>query len=393
MYCPLCQSEYREGITQCSDCRAALVVALDSTEALANPPRILWQAPIEDLYNAIRNRLEEDRIPCRAIEEESPLLRRIHHHFEIRVLANDFDRALKSGIEAVEANNPLAGWFESCSACTVQQPAGFSKCASCGAWISAPEVATDRPTPQSQDSDGAPTDNKVIVHALGKHCTLCGLVYQTKFTHCSACGIELTDGLAPTSPQSTREAREPIRIVWQGTDPVALSRIICALRRAGIRAFTKSTRDHLVFGIAIPRPRYEINVFKSDYEIARYFINPVRETLAFDQLSEQEGDPIAVQQSPLEEQEPSAAGAASASAPAPAKSTPKWSRARATIEIWSGDDSGIADMLAHCLAENRIRFRCEGMSPSTQHFFVTSEDAAHAAEIVTAIVESAEAPQ
>jgi hypothetical protein len=282
------------------------------------------------------------------------------------------------------------GWFESCSACAAQQPAGFSKCASCGAWIFAPEVATDRPASQFQDSEIASADSNVAVHPLGKHCTLCGLIYQTKFTHCSACGIELSDGLAPSSPNTAREAREPLMIVWQGTDPVALSRIVCSLRRAGIRAFTKSTRDHLVFSIAIPRPRYQINVFKSDYEIARYFINPVRETLAFDQLAEQEGDPISVHESPQVEGSPSSNTASNISPSAPIKPSAKWSPARATIEIWSGDDSGIADMLAHCLAENRIRFRCEGVCPATQHFFVSPEKSAHAAEIVNAIVESAE---
>jgi predicted amidophosphoribosyltransferase len=393
MFCPLCQSEYREGISHCTDCRAALVAALDSPEVRANPPRILWQAPIENLYNAIRNHLEEDGIPCRAIEEESPLLRRIHPHFEIRVLANDFDRALKSGIDAAQAISPQSGWLESCPVCTVQQPAGFSKCASCGAWTLAPEVAVDRPSPQIQESDAASAENKVVVHPLGKHCTLCGLVYQSKYTHCSACGIELSDGFAPTSPHSAREAREPLMIVWKGGDPVALSRIVCALRRAGIRAFTKSTEDHLVFSIAMPRPRYEINVFKSDYEIARYFVNPVRETLPFESLNEQESDQQSVQESPHEANPPSSTTAASSSPPVPAKLTPKWSPARATVEVWSGDDSGIADMLARCLAENRIGFRCEGASPTTQHFFVSPEEAPHAAEIVSAIVESAEAPQ
>jgi hypothetical protein len=383
MFCPLCQSEYREGIAQCADCRTALIASLDSPEARANPPRILWQAPIEELFIAIRNRLEEDAIPCRAMEDESPLLRHIRKHFEIRVLANDFDRALRSGIEAVIALNPRLGWFESCRVCAAQQAAGFSKCAACGAWLFAAEVEEGPSTAQSQEPGVAGVvggADSGTWQPLGKHCTLCGLVYQTKYTHCSACGIELTDGLAPTAPHSTREATEPLIVVWKGSDPVALSRIVCALRRAGIRAFTKSTEDHLVFQIAMPRPRYEINVFKSDYEIARYFVAPVKETLPFEALNQQE----ATQESAV----PATPDVVSTSQRAPVKFTAKWSPARATVEIWSGDDSGVADMLARCLAENRIRFRCQGASPETQHFFVCPEDSVHAAEIVATIVDS-----
>ncbi|MFZ0821516.1 MAG: hypothetical protein WAM91_15725 [Candidatus Acidiferrales bacterium] len=391
MFCPLCQSEYREGIKQCTDCRAALVASLDSPEARTNRPRILWQAPIEELFIAIRNRLEEDAIPCRAIEDESPLLRHIRKHFEIRVLANDFDRALGSGIEAVEALNPRLGWLESCRVCAAQQAAGFSRCAACGALLFAAEVEQDTTFSQSQESSMGGVvgiANNEVWQPLGKHCTLCGLVYQTKYTHCSACGIELTDGFAPSSPRNTREAHEPLTVVWKGGDPVALSRIVCALRRAGIRAFTKSTEDHLVFQIAMPRPRYEINVFKSDYEIARYFVAPVKETLPFEALAPQDGEQVVVQTATHQAEPLSLTDSASAAQHVPMKLPWKWSPARATVEVWTGDDSGVADMLARCLAENRIRFRCQGASPDTQHFFVYPEDSAHAAEIVATIVDS-----
>jgi predicted amidophosphoribosyltransferase len=393
MFCPLCQSEYREGVTHCTDCRAALVAALDSPESRANPPRLLWRAPIAELYKAISNRLEEDGIPCRAIEQDSPLLRNIRPHFEIQVLASDFDRALKAGIDAVESINPLQGWFESCPACGAQQPAGFSRCAVCNAWLLPAEIVSTQSSSQSQDSAAAEN----IVQPLGKHCNLCSLIYQVKFTHCSACGNLLSDGLIPTIPQSDREALEPLTIVWKGDDPVALSRIVCVLRRAAIRAFVKSSEDHLVFGLGMPRPRYEVNVFQSDYQVARYFVLPIRETLPFDWLAIQEATPevvreAAIQNAALEASE----SAAPSSAPdadlnpqrPPTKSSGKWSPARATVEIWSGDDSGIAAMLASCLAENRIAFRCEGTSPATQHFYVIPEESAHAGEIVSAIVDS-----
>ncbi len=376
MFCPLCQSEYRADITHCTECRAALVATPDSPEARANPPRILWRAPIAELFAAITNRLEEEAIPCLALEQESPLLRGFRPHFEIQVLESDFAHALKSGVEAVESLNPRMGWLESCPACNAQQPAGFSKCGACGAWLLSAEVALDAASSRSPDSPAV----QYAGEPLGKHCNLCGLVYQVKYTHCSACGNELTDGLAPSFPRSAREAREPLTIVWKGSDPVALSRIVCALRRAGIRAFTKSTEDHLVFSLGMPRPRYEINVFQSDYETARYFVVPIRESLPFESL-----EPHAAAQ---EVAQPEPLNPAPTSPRVPLTLTGEWSPARATIEIWSGDDSGLADMLARCLAENRIGFRCQGASPSTQHFFVCPEESPHAAEIVAAIVDS-----
>jgi hypothetical protein len=103
--------------------------------------------------------------------------------------------------------------------------------------------------------------------------------------------------------------------------------------------------------------------------------------LPFEALAQQE----ATQESDL----PASPDSVSGSPRVPIKVKAKWSSARATVEIWSGDDSGVADMLARCLAENRIRFRCQGASPTKQHFFVCPEESAHAAEIVAAITESA----
>ncbi|HUK32090.1 MAG TPA: hypothetical protein VLV89_13315 [Candidatus Acidoferrum sp.] len=374
---------------RCTDCRAALIPALDSSEYRANPPRLLWRAPIAELYTVISNRLEEDSIPCRAIEQDSPLLRNIRPHFEIQVLANDFDRALKAAIDAVESINPPQGWFESCPACAAQQPAGLSRCAVCSAWLLAAEIVSTQSSSQSQDSAAAES----IVQPLGKHCNLCYLIYHVRFTYCSACGCELSEGLAPSAPRSAQEALEPLTIAWIGSDPIAVGRVICTLRRARIRAFVKSTEDHLVFGLAMPRPRYEVIVFQSDYQVARYFVAPIRETLAFATYEFQEPVAESAPREGAREAEKSldlsvSFDAASVSPRALGKLSGKWSSALATVESWSGDDSGVAAILASCFAENHIGFRCEGASPATQHFYVVPEEFAHAAEIVAVIVDS-----
>lgn len=42
MFCPVCESEYRQGFTTCSDCGAPLVARLDSDDEDSDVMKILW---------------------------------------------------------------------------------------------------------------------------------------------------------------------------------------------------------------------------------------------------------------------------------------------------------------------------------------------------------------
>jgi hypothetical protein len=58
MFCPLCQAEYRDGFTECSDCRAQLVASPQSVQAASRPlpeddPRFLRKQDEEKHYLAL----------------------------------------------------------------------------------------------------------------------------------------------------------------------------------------------------------------------------------------------------------------------------------------------------------------------------------------------------
>jgi hypothetical protein len=61
----------------------------------------------------------------------------------------------------------------------------------------------------------------------------------------------------------------PPELVWRGSEPVAFSRAIAALREESIPHRPTITADHLAFGIATPRPKLELFVFRSDGARAR----------------------------------------------------------------------------------------------------------------------------
>jgi hypothetical protein len=58
MFCPSCQAEYRDGFTECSDCRIQLVTSLERTHTIPGPlaeddPRLLRKQDEESHYLAL----------------------------------------------------------------------------------------------------------------------------------------------------------------------------------------------------------------------------------------------------------------------------------------------------------------------------------------------------
>src|SRR5205807_7749987 len=84
------------------------------------------------------------------------------------------------------------------------------------------------------------------------------------------------------SLEKEKSADGALELVWRGSDPVAFSRVISTLQAAGIPHHSKSTHDHLVFGLGIPRPRYEVRVLQSDSAMARELVTPIGEPLPFE---------------------------------------------------------------------------------------------------------------
>src|SRR5713226_9216185 len=123
------------------------------------------------------------------------------------------------------------------------------------------------------------------------------------------------------SLEKEKSADGALELVWRGSDPVAFSRVISALQAAGIPHHSKSTHDHLVFGLGIPRPRYEVRVLQSDSAMARDLVTPIGETLPFETEKSLQ---LLQNQSEI----PPVAGGGR-----PIPSPGKWEPRRATVEV------------------------------------------------------------
>ncbi|MGH9593602.1 MAG: hypothetical protein ACRD5L_10955, partial [Bryobacteraceae bacterium] len=164
--------------------------------------------------------------------------------------------------------------------------------------------------------------------------------------------------------------------LWVGSDPVAVSQIVARLRGAGIRHFAKSGHEHLAFGLAMPRPRYEILTYRRDAAIARYFVIPVRESL-----------PFALDEPPADEEPKPNEAARQAAQKARDARARKWTSAQAVIEVWAGDDAALGEVLEQCLRENDLPFRSEKAGARLQRILARPEEAERCREIVREVVE------
>jgi hypothetical protein len=102
----------------------------------------------------------------------------------------------------------------------------------------------------------------------------------------------------------------------------------------------------------MPRPKYAVRVFASDATRARELVADIRESA-----------PFGAKRTP-------GAGRRIVSAVAARRPTHEWNSAAATIAVWSGQDSALADLLEACLRENHIGARRDGGPPEQLHLLV-----------------------
>jgi len=124
------------------------------------------------------------------------------------------------------------------------------------------------------------------------YCPLCRSEYRPGFTRCADCDVELVETL-PEEPGV--EPPEPdLEVAWCGGDPVAYGRVCDALQNAAIEFTEVATHDHMVFGMGMPRPRYEIRVRRTDLARAVEIVRDIRETIALELSAKkiQEGELI-----------------------------------------------------------------------------------------------------
>jgi hypothetical protein len=204
-----------------------------------------------------------------------------------------------------------------------------------------------------------------------KYCPLCDAEYGANHAQCSVCGVDLVPEQLRGRPLDERQRKERIIVIWRGGDPLAVSEVISALRDAGIRHHVQPTNEHLVFELGMPRPKYAVRVFSSDATRAKELIADIRESLPF-ALDEADGN-----EQDLEH-----------SVSPPSAPEHQWSSAEATVEIWSGEDGALAELLEACLRENRIGVRREGAEPDSLRLLIMPADELAAREIIREVREA-----
>jgi hypothetical protein len=356
MFCPLCKSEYRGGVTHCESCLAALVESLDAPEAQSNGPVNFWSGKDDSLFDALTAALFAAGIPSRSEGPPRVFARRQWlPESKISILLTDFDRAMEAAKTALEPFEQKSQYRSMCYACRAMILPGFARCYRCGAVLHVPlesEPVTAKPAP--------------------KRCPVCGLTYGARYASCTRCGVELASRYDPDISVPDLDGEERLLVVWRGSDTAAFSRVEGALRGAGVAHHATATHDHLAFGMGIPRPMYEVRVLQSDFEAAKYLVAPIRETLPFEvrkpQTQEGGTDLFAIR-------------------PGGIRRYPKRNLSEAVVQVWSGDDPAIGNMLRACFFENRILLRTVGTTPGQREFYVCPDQEEAAREIVREITE------
>ena len=205
-----------------------------------------------------------------------------------------------------------------------------------------------------------------------KYCPLCDAEYAASHEQCSVCGVDLVPEELRGRPLDEQQRNEKIVVIWRGGDPLAVSEVISALRDAGIRHHVQPTNEHMVFELGMPRPKYAVRVFSSDAAKAKELLSDIRESPPFALDQTDDLDPASPKQ---------ASGPVSAS-------EHEWNPAAANIEIWTGEDGALAELLEACLRENRIGVRREGAEPTRLRLLIMPADEPAAREIIREVREA-----
>jgi len=355
-YCPLCRAGYLQGMLTCATCGAMLVSSLGTDEDRANPPRLLYVGRDATEFDLIVRALMEAQIPVHAEQGFGGLIGSLlNSESKIHVLQADFDRALEiAGAAAARRMGHTA--TQICHVCSHECSSSLTACPACKSPLIAEEQNAEKPVSTQAENS-----------SYGNFCPACGASYTAVHDRCTICGVELIAEDLRGFPRNDQERNERLEVAWRGGDPVALSNAVAALREAGIRNHVQATSDHLVFELAMPRPKYIVRVFATDLPKAKELLAGIQDSPFF-------GNKISSE--------------VSENSKVPAISTRRpWNPAAATVEIWSGEDVALMQVLEDCLRENRIGVRRGGREPGIMRLYVMQQDETDAREILREVHE------
>lgn len=228
-------------------------------------------------------------------------------------------------------------------------------------------------------------------------CPQCRAEYRPGFTRCSDCDIDLVHELPlarkhssePNSGATAADEEDPFCAFWQGDDARLHAELCTVLDKAGIPHKTVQRQDHL-FNLN-NYPAFQIGVPFSLYEKAE---TAVKDAYGMDSSSPDAGQSLtslaftadgsrAFQRLPnmlTPGEEENIPG------PPDAGEDSEEEFEGRGIEVWSGEDSSLGDMLVASLQENKIVVRRKN-SHGKQTLLVPSGDETRAREIVKEVVE------
>lgn len=361
-YCPLCRSEYRKGAEVCRDCLAPLVSSLHGTEIEANPPVLLWIGTGGAEFSRVSNALREAQIPGHIVERMPGVVGALAGTTSrIRVLKGNLSEALRIADNAINAVNLHLRTVQKCDACCAEFGRALTYCPRC---LAVRYVETQQDI--EKEFGGLPPGPEP---SGLKCCPSCGAQYRDSWERCTQCGTPLVPEELQGKPLTEKERRDRLELIWRGGDPVAVSRVIEALRSAGIQHHVLGGHGYLVFGLAMPQPKYEVRVLQSDAAAAKEAVRDIEDAPFL-------GTSIS---SDFPE------GAATVKTPEAGPFDSKLSAA--TRPVWAGEDSGLAQILEDCLAENRIVVRRTGNSGAVMELQVPPGSESAAREIIREVIE------
>jgi hypothetical protein len=214
-------------------------------------------------------------------------------------------------------------------------------------------------------------------------CPVCKSEYREGFTKCSDCDVDLVEHLPDDSGGS---GSSDLAVAWRGSDPSAYSAALAALQDAEIPTQEIANHSQVAWGLAIPKPQYEILVRKMDLKAALEMVAPFGERAAWANARD-------IWKGRMQPEEVEGEGAAeltnaidSADTPVPDDIASEIKPKDATSEVWSGDDRKMAETFKVCLREVGINcvLTADG---GRQRVLVLPAAESRAKEIVREIVE------
>lgn len=238
----------------------------------------------------------------------------------------------------------------------------------------------------------------MVLHFPAMFCPQCRVEYRPGFTHCSDCDVDLVYELPATGAdfsQTNRDAspgeneEDPFCAFWQGDDARLHAELCTILDEAGIPHKTVRRQDHL-FNLN-NYPAFQIGVPFSLFERAEAAVKDTYEIDASGPDAVESLNPPALipdRSRAIRKLPESLTPSEEENIPGPPEAGEEAEREfeGKGIEVWSGEDASLGDMLVASLRENEIGVRRES-THGEQLLFVSPQQEARAREIVKEVVE------